>query len=297
MGLCGHDLDLLLDARKAGVSFERTLTVGHLDLLVLPGDEPRLARRVAAVTGQPAPYLGLRAGDRYVDAFFRDALGTCDLVVLDNSDYEGAGFVHDLNEPVPESMVRQFDAVVDGGTIEHVFDVRTALSNLMQMVRVGGSVFISTAANNLCGHGFYQFSPELMHRVFSPENGFEVRSLRVVRASFPSVELARPRGVYEVPDPATLGERVMLVSHRPVTIMVWATRTSDVAPFRRAPQQSDYVRKWGGQGPAEQPAFRQLAARLGERLPAALRRRARGWYELARYGYWNRRYYRPLTRD
>ena len=30
----------------------------------------------------------------------------------------------------------------------------------MALPKVGGDVYICTPANNLCGHGFYQFSPE-----------------------------------------------------------------------------------------------------------------------------------------
>jgi hypothetical protein len=66
---------------------------------------------------------------------------------------------------------------LDGGTTEHVFNFPTALTNAMQMVETGGHLVIITGGNNFCGHGFYQFSPELFYRALSAENGFEMKRL------------------------------------------------------------------------------------------------------------------------
>jgi len=59
--------------------------------------------------------------------------------------------------------------VIDGGTLEHVFNFPVAIKNAMQMVRAGGRLSLSPPANNYFGHGFYQFSPELFYRVLSAE--------------------------------------------------------------------------------------------------------------------------------
>ena len=64
--------------------------------------------------------------------------------------------------------------------MEHLFDVKQVLSNYMNLVKIGGSLFICTNANNLCGHGFYQFSPEFFYRVFTEANGFAVESLCLI---------------------------------------------------------------------------------------------------------------------
>jgi hypothetical protein len=47
--------------------------------------------------------------------------------------------------------------VIETGSLDHIFNFPVAISNLMQMTRVGGSVFLTTVANNLCGHGFSGF--------------------------------------------------------------------------------------------------------------------------------------------
>ena len=41
------------------------------------------------------------------------------------------------------------------------------------MVKLGGHFIGVYPIDNFCGHGFYQFLPELFFRCFSQENGFE----------------------------------------------------------------------------------------------------------------------------
>src|SRR5208282_1535456 len=124
------------------------------------------------------------------------------------------------------------------------FNFPMAIRNLMEMTKVGGMVFLTTIANNLCGHGFYQFSPELIYRVFSPENGFETTGVTLLEAVFPSVELAPMRAAYQAADPKEVRSRVALVSEGPILMMVDAKKISDVEPFSTVPQQSDYLVAW-----------------------------------------------------
>ena len=88
-----------------------------------------------------------------------------------------------MNLPIGDDLKRKFSVVIDGGTLEHVFNFPVAIKNCMQMLDVGGHFFVHTMANNFMGHGFYQFSPELFYRVFSPENGFRDAPRRGVRAA------------------------------------------------------------------------------------------------------------------
>ncbi len=81
---------------------------------------------------------------------------------LDCSDYEHCDIVHDMNRPIDPSHHGTFDVVIDGGSLEHIFNFPVAVANCMNLVKVGGSVFIFTPANNHMGHGFYQFSPDVL---------------------------------------------------------------------------------------------------------------------------------------
>jgi hypothetical protein len=150
---------------------------------------------------------------------------------MDFSNYEGANIIHDLNLPVDESLHGSFDVVIDGGTLEHIFNFPVAIANLMKMTRVDGRIFTTTPANNLCGHGMYQFSPELMFRIFSEENGFEMINLHLLEAQFPSVELTKNGKLFKVKDPAKVNDRVSFMNKKPVMMMVEAKKISEVTNF------------------------------------------------------------------
>jgi hypothetical protein len=205
----------------------------------------------------------------YAEGFF-SLLGAREVVSLDASDFEGASFIHDLNEPLPQSHKGQYDLVFDGGTLEHIFNFPVALRNAMEAVKVGGHLLLHTPANNYCGHGFYQLSPELFYRALSECNGFKVERM-IVFAPFPGSQW------YEVVDPAQVGWRVE-IAHDPhrVLLLVLAKRTHEAEIFKIMPQQSDYVVSWRSSRFRENK--RTLMASLRDvwragRLPQALIRR------------------------
>jgi hypothetical protein len=92
------------------------------------------------------------------------------------------------------------------------------------MTRVGGRVFSAWTANNLCGHGFFQFSPEFAFRVFAEAHGFEAERVALVESRFPSVELTSRWLVLDVVDPDRLGQRALRMSARPALLMVKARK-------------------------------------------------------------------------
>jgi hypothetical protein len=234
-----HQAKMLLEARSR-VPMNRVLMIGHLALCLHPS-ELQAVREVC-----PAGALADYKWCEYADRFFIECLGASEVSSLDYSPYEGANIIHDLSQPVPSELKGQFDVVVEGGTLEHVFNFPMAIANLMQMTRVGGSVFALTVANNLCGHGFYQFSPEIIFRVFTAQNGFQLGKVLALCPRFPSIELVPIRDVFEVADPALVGGRMGLLTERPIVLCFEARRTADVPIFARSPMQSDYVAAWAG---------------------------------------------------
>ena len=163
-------------------------------------------------------------------------MGAKETISIDASAYEGASLVHDMNVPIGDELKRKFSVVIDGGTLEHIFNFPVAIQNCMQMLDVGGHFFSHTMANNFMGHGFYQFSPELFYRVFSAENGFRVHRVVVFEQ-----RVGRPRW-YEAADPNDIDERVELINGRPTYLFVHAERLADVPIFAAPPQQPDYSR-------------------------------------------------------
>lgn len=243
MGVDIESARFLLQSRQAGAEFRRCLTLGRQHyflgrretrrLLSGFGVEISLIDRVCAGLGEGA----------YSEPFWA-ALGVEDLETLDASDFEGATRVHDLNQPVSKELHERFDAVCDFGTIEHVFNFPAALANCMRMVEAGGRFITHTTANNFCGHGFYQFSPELFFRALGPANGFEVE--RMV-----AVEYGPRRRWFEVADPESVRARVSLINSFPVLLFVQARRVEVKELFRCWPQQSDYVAMWQAQQPGK----------------------------------------------
>jgi hypothetical protein len=240
MGIKTSVARLLTRAKEQGASFAETATMGRQSLTVPEAELAGLARRL----GIPTPDWKTFAADGYSEDFFRLYLGATGITSFDYSAYQSAGIVHDLNVAIEPALHCRFDAVFDGGTMEHLFDVKQVLSNYMNLVKIGGSLFICTNANNLCGHGFYQFSPEFFFRVFTEANGFMVESLCLIETPFHFVEKSARQRVFTVVDPASVGKRAVIVTDKPVSIWVHARRTADRPLFAQAPCQSDYSARW-----------------------------------------------------
>lgn len=292
MGICYPDAKLFWEAHLAGASFKNTLTAGHQRLFLHRSEAKYFEQEYAARTSKTLKSIeGYALGD-FADDVLSELLGIETLSVMDYSDYEGAELVHDLNLPVPTELHGRYDAVIDSGTLEHIFNFPVAVGNLMKMVKVGGRIFITTPANNHCGHGFYQFSPELMFRVFSEANGFTVARLLMFESDYPSIELSENHVIYDVADPDAVRGRVGIVSSKPVTMMVEAVKTADVPLFETSPLQSDYVAMWGQD--ADQPETRRtLFSRIAERLrwvPII-----RGHLENKRFSFSNKRFYKRVS--
>jgi hypothetical protein len=304
MGLTYYDAKRLWEARLAGVSFENTLTFGRLHSFLHPAELEALRRdyRSRFPGSELTPLENYRFGD-FSDRFWVEFLDASSVQTLDYSGYEGATVVHDMNTPIPDKLCERFDAVIEAGSLEHVFQFPVAIRNLMLMAKTGGMVFLTTVANNLCGHGFYQFSPELMYRIFSPENGFETPRVVLLEGAYPWMELTPLRAAYSVADPARVGERVGLQSSHPVMMAVDAKKISSVQPFGVAPQQSDYVVAWertaadgnrSDAGTLPRNAARQLLKRIFTALPLAWQQRIQGVRAKRQCSFRNTRFYRRL---
>jgi hypothetical protein len=298
MGMCYYDAKMLWEAHLRGVSFQRILTLGHQSLFLYDAELRALrnAYKAKAPTPPIVPLTGYKFGD-YSDRFFREILSVATLEVLDYSGYQGATIIHDLNQPIPADLAGSFDAVVEAGTLEHIFNFPVAVGSLMRMVKVGGSIFLTTASNNLCGHGFYQFSPELIYRIFSPQNGFELRRVVFLEAKFAGTELSPIRRAYEVVDPKAVGMRVGLMSSRPVMITMEAQRIKDVDIFAPMPQQSDYAAMWNQQQVAatHKSVGRNLLRRIKKKLSLSWQNRIDGHRLNHLNSLANRKFYKRLS--
>lgn len=276
MGIDADSVAVLALARAVGANFSSTVTLGRQSWFVRAATLRNVLISFGHdLTAADAEALVGSADRPSTDGLF-ELLGAKEVDAIDASDFEGASIVHDLNAPVPARLKERFSLVFDGGTLEHVFDVRQAVDNLMRLVAPGGHVISAVPANNQMGHGFYQFSPELYFRLFCPENGFEIQYLLIK-------ELSVRNRWYQLTDPAVIGRRLTLSTLGEANMFLIARRTGE-AGLTVLPQQSDYVARWdernttgeAGSDPAPPPS---KARRLLDALPlsASVRQSALEW--------------------
>ncbi|MET0332865.1 MAG: hypothetical protein ABW190_01230 [Rhizobacter sp.] len=242
MGIDIHNLNFLAHAQDLGARYERTLAIGRQALFIEPFElEAHRALRGLAPLQEPTT----RAGEpRYFEPLMTQWLGAAAAESVDASDYEDATYIHDMNLPWPDRSAQRgaFDAVLDFGCLEHVFNFPVAWRNVIDLCKVGGHVFHSLPANNLSGHGFYQFSPELFFNLYQPQNGFELKGVWF------AVKGDRLHW-WQVANPMEVKRRVNLCNGHEVYMLVLARKLREVGPLP-APQQSDYAQDEWVTGPS-----------------------------------------------
>ncbi len=271
MGLNFNEVKFLLWAKNQGVDFTKVMTIGRQKLFL----HPNSMQAVFSIFGINEPKEKLEAifseQKGYAEPLFK-RLGAIETKSIDASSYEGASNVLDMNQPIEEGLKRKFTLVLDGGSLEHVFNFPTAIRNCMEMIQCNGHFIGIVPCNNYMGHGFYQFSPELFFRIFTEQNGFKVEKMIFYEAS-PMAPW------YQVFDPEQIGRRVEVPTRRNTLMVIQARKTAVKPLFATIPQQSDYAAEWqkskaGGQAETNRPRL-SMAMRIKMNLPPALK--IAGW--------------------
>lgn len=97
---------------------------------------------------------------------------------MDFSEYENADIVFDLNQNLPVNMFEKYDYVINGGTLEHIFDVAKAMRNISDMVKPEGIIIHVVPFAGLADHGFYSFSPTFFQDYYEA-NDFVIIDLNI----------------------------------------------------------------------------------------------------------------------
>ena len=275
MGLDTPAVKFLCAAKSMGVDYSNTATIGRQSFF----PDPLSLRRVFSVLGVSQDAEAFLRENPYGEAFF-SLLGARCVDSIDCSDYEKATILHDMNDPISNDLRGRFSLVHDGGTLEHVFDAVQGLQNCMEMVRVGGHFSMANVANNFMGHGFWQFSPDLIFRALSPVNGFRIKCVLLHEA-------VDGGAWYWAADPAEVRSRVELRNSLPTYIMAIAQRVSEAKVFAVPPQQSDYTILWKSCSQGEEAKPVALSSEAWRRwVPASLRRT---WRRIRSSGFFVRR--------
>jgi hypothetical protein len=229
MGLDINGVKLLLHAKQLEVDFTKVVTIGRQILYLREKELQRLLDQAGFAAADRQEGLKVQT---HAEPFFK-LLGAEITDSLDASPYEEATIIHDMNLPLPGELFSKYSVVIDGGSLEHVFNFPVAIKNCMDLLEKDGYYIGITPANNFLGHGFYQFSPELFYRIFNESNGFKMIKMYLYvdrkRAAF-----------YEVLDPLDLKQRVTMANSSPSYLFILAQKTEKKEVFKVVPQQSDY---------------------------------------------------------
>jgi hypothetical protein len=222
MGIDIHLFNFLRYANKFG-DFKKTLTLGRQEIHT---DINYINNHIKKSFYQP---------EKYCESLLLTSFGSTSADSIDNSDYEGANIISDLNRPINSIYFENFDTIIDGGCIEHIFDVPTAILNIAKMVTVGGQIIHALPANNFCGHGFWQFSPELFFSLYSNKNGFKDTECFLADL--------KNTNIWTKVSPPQNGDRVNITSSNPLYVLVRTIKTRKITYFDNI-QQSDYISSW-----------------------------------------------------
>ena len=233
MALLKHQLEILAEIIKRKDGPLKMLSFGYPDLLV----EPRVIEKLFGE--DIASKLKIREDSQEIlnwhgfadkisdvidsEGFFSRVGIECVYVdIVASRDIER---LVDLNEPLPEDLIEQFDFVLDPGTIEHCCNIGQALKNIAHALKKGGWVCHSSPLS-MFNHGFYNINPTLFHDFYS-QNNFEIEFLAATHGDRFAPNLA------EVPatDRFTIDDEASTL---------FVARRTKVAPLKW-PTQSKYL--------------------------------------------------------
>ena len=157
MGIGIHEL-LFLKYCKKNKNFQTLSTLGRQEIYINKND--RFIKKI---------FTNYK-DEKYADNLLITELNLSKLKSYDVSNEDNPSEIKNFNFII--NSTEKVDAFFDGGSLQHTFNIPVVLKNISNHVKVGGSIIHISSANNLCGFGFYQFSPEFFINYYSNENGF-----------------------------------------------------------------------------------------------------------------------------
>ena len=255
LGRKGEDAGRCLTLGKQAVHISETQlyqilgTQGVISLtddnqVVIPEWLAEARNRLAEQDSIGATIAERRQSGEISDLMFFEGIGFTNVHSVDASAYEGADFVHDLNQPSLSDVVDgPYDMVFDIGTMEHIFNVPGVLKNIFEVLKVGGSVIHVVPANNVVDHGYYQFSPMLFHEYY------EANQYKIIQCVFTeeSAEglFGEPIQFYQY-QPNLVGTPLKSSEEATYGTAI-CVQKSEVSTGDAIPQQGNYENQWSDQ--------------------------------------------------
>lgn len=207
------------------------LSLGYPDILA---DTETLASAVGAQVAAALPVRGDTAEiakwhgldgrlDRIVDSLALFDAMAIDCATIDIHASRGCERIVDLNGPLPADLIGAFDLVLDPGTLEHCFNIGTAISNIARAACVDGYVFhVSPLA--MFNHGFVNLNPTLFHDFYT-QNGFEMALLKGCVGDALSARTFDVPETARFADPPANSSLIAIAKRTREAEIVWPTQT------------------------------------------------------------------------
>ena len=267
MGLNRHSLNILFELNNLlnkKIIYKNIITIGRQGI----HEESIFLKRFFKQKGLDIEIEGFS----FCEKFFK-RLGVEQVDSIDYSSFEGCTIVHDMNKSITKPHHNKYDLVIDGGSLEHIFDVKTSISNCMNMVKEGGYFISFFPTNNFTNHGFYQFSPELFFRCFSEENGFEEGKTYLY---FEKKKL----NLYELIDPKILNRRNQFKSNKYTMGFFISKKIEHRNLIDINVNQSDYQTRWSKKELTNRKTFnKKIIDRIKQFLPSNFKKKLHNIYE------------------
>lgn len=171
MGIDAHGLKFLLYTKKKK-PLENVVTIGRQGIHI--GENI-----ISKIISVPPTYKN----DAFCEKLLIEYFGATQVDSIDNSEYEHATYIEDMNKPISKELHQKYDTVVDFGSLEHIFNVAQSFNNCSSLCRAGGQIIHILPSNQFCGHGFYQFSPALFFSLYTDRNGYADTEVFVANTS------------------------------------------------------------------------------------------------------------------
>lgn len=180
MGINQQSLKAILAEHKHRPIEGKVLLIGRSTVCL---DNFQLAS-IFAEYGLPAPSVksyfagtrhsnhGYTVDDRELIASLSPEIKQVD--VLDMSAYEGANVICDLNYPVPDRLLNQYDFIYDSSVLDNVFNPASLVSNIAGMLKSRGRAIMLNVASFYPG-ALVSVHPEWFYGFFAINKFFDCK--------------------------------------------------------------------------------------------------------------------------
>lgn len=164
MGIGYNELCFLKHVHKTNEKFGKVALIGRQSIAIDKKNQEKILG---------TSYSG------YCEKLLIEQFGASKVDSYDVNDYENATHIYDFN--LPFDSKEKYDCVIDFGTLEHIFDIKTALTNIFNLTKIDGLIMHANPVNMYPGHGLYQFGLDFYCSFYQKQSCFDLTKIFLAR--------------------------------------------------------------------------------------------------------------------